>query len=151
VREPRPTTAPPSSWLGHIGPALGVCRELRGMMQAECARQAGLTKSQLCLYETGRVPPMLVSLEKALQVLKLGPAEFFAIVAAVDLFLAGEGDIEEILATIQERQRSVVEEVLAGVARVRREGPPALSSVGRKATVWSKILKTGAGDPTARP
>ncbi len=61
----------------NLGPALRVARELRGMSQAEVARQAGIGKSQLSKYEQGKELPKLESLERVLAILNLGSLDFF--------------------------------------------------------------------------
>jgi transcriptional regulator with XRE-family HTH domain len=61
----------------NLGPALRLARELRGMSQAEVARQAGIGKSQLSKYEQGKEQPKLESLERVLAVLNLGSLDFF--------------------------------------------------------------------------
>jgi len=61
----------------NLGPAFRRARELRGMSQAEVAREAGIGKSQLSKYEQGKELPKLESLERVLAVLNLGSLDFF--------------------------------------------------------------------------
>ena len=60
---------------------LGLClrtfRELTGKSQASVAREAGIGKSQLSKYETGKELPKLDSLGKVLSVLEISPLTFF--------------------------------------------------------------------------
>jgi transcriptional regulator with XRE-family HTH domain len=53
----------------NLGITLRLLRELRGQSQAAVARQAGLGKSQLSKYETGRDQPKMESLERLLTAL----------------------------------------------------------------------------------
>ena len=53
------------------------CRELRGKSQVEVARIAGVGKSQLSKYESGKELPKLDSLERVLAALDFGHVEFF--------------------------------------------------------------------------
>ena len=138
----------------HVGTALGLLRELRGLTQTECARRAGMTKAQLSLYETDRVPPMLDSLDKALRALAVGPGEFFAVVAALDRLAVGEESMESIQRGVLDGQRLVLEEFLGGVARVRLQGcPDALlpTAGGRRSSVWSNILSMAKAERPAEP
>jgi transcriptional regulator with XRE-family HTH domain len=68
----------------NLGPALRRARELRGMSQAEVAREAGTGKSQLSKYEQGKELPKLESLERVLAVLHLGSLDFFYALHLVD-------------------------------------------------------------------
>ena len=61
----------------NLGRALYLIRDLRGKSQTEVAREAGIGKSQLSKYEVGRELPKLESLRKVLDVLEIGPFEFF--------------------------------------------------------------------------
>jgi transcriptional regulator with XRE-family HTH domain len=47
----------------HMGLALRVLRELKGVSQAGLARQAGLGKSQLSKYESGKDLPIDPAIE----------------------------------------------------------------------------------------
>jgi transcriptional regulator with XRE-family HTH domain len=79
----------------NLGPALRLMREERGLSQSALARAAGIGKSQLSKYESGRERPKLDSLEKLLTVLSIRVADFFAVVSLIDRELAridgGEG------------------------------------------------------------
>ena len=68
----------------NLGPAFRRARELRGMSQAEVAREAGTGKSQLSKYEQGKELPKLESLERVLAVLNLGSLDFFYALHLVD-------------------------------------------------------------------
>ena len=72
----------------NLGPALRLLREERGLSQAALARAAGIGKSQLSKYESGRERPKLDSLEKLLTVLAIRGADFFAVVSLIDRELA---------------------------------------------------------------
>jgi transcriptional regulator with XRE-family HTH domain len=61
----------------HVGLALRVLRELKGISQARLARQAGLGKSQLSKYENGKDLPKLDSLAKVLSALEAEPLALF--------------------------------------------------------------------------
>jgi len=68
----------------HIGQALGLLRELRGKSQIRLSKEAGIGKSQLSKYETGKELPKLDSLEKVLDALKVDYFEFFYTLQLVD-------------------------------------------------------------------
>jgi transcriptional regulator with XRE-family HTH domain len=72
-----------SMWV-NLGSALSLLRELRGKSQARLAREAGIGKSQLSKYETGKEMPKLDSLEKVLHALEVGQYEFFYTLYLVD-------------------------------------------------------------------
>lgn len=72
-----------SMWI-NLGSALSLLRELRGKSQARLAREAGIGKSQLSKYETGKEMPKLDSLEKVLHALEVGQYEFFYTLYLVD-------------------------------------------------------------------
>jgi transcriptional regulator with XRE-family HTH domain len=79
----------------NLGNALALLRELRRVSQAEVARRAGIGKSQLSKYENGKEQPKLDSLEKVLNVLRVGPVGLFTVVAVLDGWTAetgGEGE-----------------------------------------------------------
>jgi len=79
----------------NLGNALALLRELRRVSQAEVARRAGIGKSQLSKYENGKEQPKLDSLEKVLNVLRVGPVGLFTVVAVLDGWNAetgGEGE-----------------------------------------------------------
>ncbi|HWM94589.1 MAG TPA: helix-turn-helix transcriptional regulator [Thermoanaerobaculia bacterium] len=61
----------------HLGPTLRLLREQAGLSQAGAASEAGMSKSQLSKYETGRELPKLDSLERILRVLKTEPLWLF--------------------------------------------------------------------------
>jgi len=72
----------------NLGPALRLMREERGLSQSTLAKAAGIGKSQLSKYESGRERPKLDSLEKLLTVLSIRVADFFAVVSLIDRELA---------------------------------------------------------------
>jgi transcriptional regulator with XRE-family HTH domain len=72
----------------NLGPALRLMREERGLSQSALAKAAGIGKSQLSKYESGRERPKLDSLEKLLTVLAIRVADFFAVVSLIDRELA---------------------------------------------------------------
>ena len=61
----------------NLGRTLTLLRDLRGLSQAAVARRAGIGKSQLSKYETGKEKPKLESLSKLLAVLDVQPLQFF--------------------------------------------------------------------------
>jgi transcriptional regulator with XRE-family HTH domain len=61
----------------NLGRTLALLRDLRGLSQAALARKAGIGKSQLSKYETGKEKPKLESLSKLLAVLEIQPLQFF--------------------------------------------------------------------------
>jgi transcriptional regulator with XRE-family HTH domain len=72
----------------NLGPALRLIREERGLSQSALAKAAGIGKSQLSKYESGRERPKLDSLEKLLTVLSIRVADFFTVVSLIDRELA---------------------------------------------------------------
>jgi transcriptional regulator with XRE-family HTH domain len=60
-----------------LGTTLRSLRESAGLTQAELARRAGLGKSRLSKYESGKELPKLASLEKLLRVLGAEPLTLF--------------------------------------------------------------------------
>jgi transcriptional regulator with XRE-family HTH domain len=68
----------------NLGKALTWFRKLRGVSQVAVARRAGIGKSQLSKYESGKELPKLDSLEKVLLVLDVGHFEFFRMLALLD-------------------------------------------------------------------
>jgi transcriptional regulator with XRE-family HTH domain len=80
----------------HVGRALSVLRELRGMSQAALARKAGIGKSQLSKYENSKEHPKLDSLEKILRALGGRPLMLFYLVEALDR-TATEAPMEALL------------------------------------------------------
>lgn len=79
-----------ASLFRNLGLALKVLRELRGINQANLARQAGLGKSQLSKYENGKELPKLDSLERALNALGTDPLALFYLVHLLDRTEADE-------------------------------------------------------------
>jgi transcriptional regulator with XRE-family HTH domain len=68
----------------NVGKTLALLRELRGKSQGKMAREAGIGKSQLSKYETGKELPKLDSLEKVLNALQVGYFDFFYTLYLVD-------------------------------------------------------------------
>ena len=68
----------------NLGRTLRLLRELRSKSQGQVAREAGIGKSQLSKYESGKELPKLDSLEKVLRVLQIGHFEFFYTLHLVD-------------------------------------------------------------------
>ncbi|HEY0514140.1 MAG TPA: helix-turn-helix transcriptional regulator [Thermoanaerobaculia bacterium] len=68
----------------NLGAALRLVREERRLTQASLARTAGIGKSQLSKYESGKEIPKLESLEKLLAVLAIRAVDFFSIVSLLD-------------------------------------------------------------------
>jgi transcriptional regulator with XRE-family HTH domain len=63
----------------HLGAALRILREQAGLSQTDVSRQAGMSKSQLSKYETGRELPKLDSLARILRALGVQPLWLFYI------------------------------------------------------------------------
>ncbi|HEX3525639.1 MAG TPA: helix-turn-helix transcriptional regulator [Thermoanaerobaculia bacterium] len=68
----------------NLGPALARLRSHRGQSQAAVARAAGIGKSQLSKYESGKELPKMESLERVLAALGLGQLDFFYTLLVVD-------------------------------------------------------------------
>lgn len=68
----------------NLGSALRIVREQRLLAQAALARAAGLGKSQLSKYESGKEKPKLDSLEKLFVALNIHPLDFFTLLASLD-------------------------------------------------------------------
>jgi len=60
-----------------LGPTLRELRESAGLSQAELARKAGVGKSQLSKYESGKELPKLPTLARLFRVLEVEPLTFF--------------------------------------------------------------------------
>lgn len=74
----------------HLGPALRLLREQEGLSQTRLAREAGMSKSQLSKYETGKELPKLDSLARILRALDVQPLWLFYIAGV--LGNPGQGD-----------------------------------------------------------
>lgn len=137
----------------NLGHALALLRELRGLSQAECARRAGVGKSQLSKYEKGKELPKLESLGKVLVVLDVRQDGFFSVVAAVDRLaegerwgpIAGTGSrsideaIESVMRKLLGLQRVVLEEFLSEAQMPGRRPP------------WSRIAHDAGGGADQAP
>ena len=73
------------SMFENVGKTLRLIRELRGKSQAAVARAAGMGKTQLSKYESGKELPKLPSISKLLVVLEVGPFEFFYTMYLIDM------------------------------------------------------------------
>jgi transcriptional regulator with XRE-family HTH domain len=67
-----------------LGEALALVRKKRGLSQSALAKLAGMGKSQLSKYESGKELPKLESLERVLETLRVNYLEFFQVVRALD-------------------------------------------------------------------
>src|SRR6476660_1353953 len=155
------TSPPEGALFRHVGTTLVLVRELLGQMrQAECARRAGVPRSQLSRYETEAAVPTLETLGKVLGGLGVGSSEFFTVMAAVDLLAGGEESLESIRSKILERQQSILDEFLAGIARLNRRGWPGGGESSERApdetrevadisSCCADLLRTGGADPEA--
>jgi transcriptional regulator with XRE-family HTH domain len=72
----------------NLGKALALLRDLRGKNQAQIARAAGMGKSQLSKYESGKELPRLDSLERLLDALGVSAQDFFHTMALVNDFVS---------------------------------------------------------------
>ncbi len=68
----------------NIGRAIALLRELRDLSQAAVANRAGIGKSQLSKYESGKELPKFDSLEKVLAALDVSPHQFFYLFYLID-------------------------------------------------------------------
>jgi transcriptional regulator with XRE-family HTH domain len=123
----------------NLGPTLILLRELRGKSQAWVAREAGMGKSQLSLYETGKKLPRLESLERILSALSLGQIDLFSMLELVDRRAAGLERLED----GQPRFRSdlLSEQMTAGFNRV----------MAGLDTLQRSVLREAAQDATEEP
>lgn len=67
----------PEGMFAELGLTLRALRESKGLSQGELARRAGMGKSQLSKYESGKELPKLGSLEKLLRALDAEPLTLF--------------------------------------------------------------------------
>ena len=87
-----PTSSSPAPGLfRNLGTTLLLMRGLRRKSQGWVAREAGIGKSQLSKYETGKERPKLDSLGKVLNVLGVGALEFFYTLHFIDQRVAAAG------------------------------------------------------------
>jgi transcriptional regulator with XRE-family HTH domain len=68
----------------HIGKALAILRQQRGISQVELADSCGIGRSQVSRYESGKELMKLDTLEKILAELQVAPYDFFLLVASLD-------------------------------------------------------------------
>jgi transcriptional regulator with XRE-family HTH domain len=66
-----------SGMFAGLGSTLRLLREQAGLSQGELARNAGMGKSQISKYESGKEFPRLESLERLLDALGVEPLTFF--------------------------------------------------------------------------
>jgi transcriptional regulator with XRE-family HTH domain len=101
---------------GNLGKALARVRELRGVSQVKVARLAGIGKSQLSKYESGKELPKLDSLEKVLLVLNIGHFEFFRMLVLLDrgedLRIPSAEEMDDLFARIQRSLFTLHREVI---------------------------------------
>jgi len=83
-------TSEASGMFEHLGPALVLLRNLRGVKQSELAQMAGIRSSQVSGYESGAVQPQLAQLERLLKGLEV-PFEVFLYA------LIAIGEIQEVV------------------------------------------------------
>lgn len=76
----------------NLGLAIKILRELAGFSQAILAEKAGIGKSQLSKYESGKEYPRLDSLEKLLNELAATHFFFFYVVDFLDRLESGSVD-----------------------------------------------------------
>jgi transcriptional regulator with XRE-family HTH domain len=78
----------------HLGPALRLVREQRGLTVADLARLSSSGKSQISKYETGKELPKLDSLARVLDALDVEPLKVFYLAARLARGIS-KADIEE--------------------------------------------------------
>jgi len=105
-----------SGMFANLGKALARVRDRRGASQTKVARLAGIGKSQLSKYESGKELPKLDSLEKVLLVLNVGYFEFFRVLAVLDrgeeLRAPSAEDVDDLFARINRSLFTLHREVL---------------------------------------
>jgi transcriptional regulator with XRE-family HTH domain len=111
----------------NLGIALRLLRELRGSSQAALARQAGLGKSQLSKYETGREIPKIDSLERLLTALKISLLDLALTLSFIDgrrNALSSDGTPEALLTSVSLLEPAVqtaFEQLQTDMLRLHRE------------------------------
>ena len=78
-----------SSQFRHLGLAIKILRELKNISQAQLAGMAGMGKSQLSKYESGKELPKLDSLDKILVALSATPFSLLLVVNFLDRMRSG--------------------------------------------------------------
>ncbi len=68
----------------HIGKALAILRQQRGLSQAQLAARCGMGRPQVSRYESGKELMKLDTLEKILTTLSIEPEEFFRFLRSFD-------------------------------------------------------------------
>ena len=110
----------------NLGRALARLRDLRGKTQAAVARAAGIGKSQLSKYESGKELPKMESLERVLAALGFGQLDFF-----YTLLLIDRGDDPRPAAPARE-PLVVFEQLMSSVLALHREIVVATDRCGRR-------------------
>jgi len=67
-----------------IGKALALLRQQRGLTQAKLADRCGVSRPQVCRYESGKELMKLETLEKILRTLVVEPDDFFRFLRSLD-------------------------------------------------------------------
>lgn len=80
----------------HVGLAIKIFREYAGLSQGALATQAGIGKSQISKYESGKEYPKLDSLERVLIVLGVTPFSFFHVTDFLDRAKSGVGTVDQL-------------------------------------------------------
>src|SRR3954452_18966074 len=105
----------------NLGSTLALLRDLRGLSQSAVARQAGIGKSQLSKYESGKEKPKLESLSKLLAVLDVQPLQFFFALELVErcsaIVATGQPDPRDSLETVWLVKPLDAEDAFAGLLR----------------------------------
>jgi transcriptional regulator with XRE-family HTH domain len=83
-REEKAMAVVKGGMFANLGPALARLRGHRGQSQDAVARAAGIGKSQLSKYESGKELPKMESLERVLAALGFGQLDFFYALLLVD-------------------------------------------------------------------
>ncbi|HEX3526255.1 MAG TPA: helix-turn-helix transcriptional regulator [Thermoanaerobaculia bacterium] len=119
------TTGTPGMF-SNLGKTLARIRELRGKSQTAVARLAGIGKSQLSKYESGKELPKLDSLEKVLLVLNVGHFELFRMLALLDrgeeLRIPSAEEMDDLFARINRNLFTLHREVVKERYAYNRQG-----------------------------
>jgi len=117
----------------NLGKTLARIRELRGKSQTAVARLAGIGKSQLSKYESGKELPKLDSLEKVLLVLNVSHFELFRMLALLDrgeeLRIPTAEEMDDLFARINRNLFTLHREVVKERYDYNRQGS---TEAGRK-------------------
>jgi transcriptional regulator with XRE-family HTH domain len=113
----------PMASLKNLGPALLVLRQMLGISGGEVARRAGVGKSQLSKYETGKELPKLPSLQKILDIYGVDFAALFVLVRMLDrvstrrLAIQPALELEVLSQFVTATERDSLSELMAAVVR----------------------------------